>query len=242
MTALTYSPPRFLLLLSAQSNLLRAALVTRDLKIVASAKQTFQVNDGTFDPLEVWYKMKKVIAACFDIGRTQPRELLACALVSDDDAWCVWQERAGVVSAFGLFWHDALAPAQNALSQASRVLEKNVPILGGTCRTWLLWNLSGAYVLPATNLPEWNARAQACGIPLSPPRVCDLSDENCFGMIRARSPFAEPLPIAAIFSVAELLQADESEISSDVLIQRAAARVDAKFSPESKIQSITSSK
>lgn len=224
MTMLTYASPRFFLVLAVHENLLRAALVTRDLKIASSAKQTFVVNDGAFDPAEVWYKMKKVVAACFDIGRTQPRELLACALVSDDIAWCVWQDNAGVVDAAGFFDADALAVPP-------RFREHAAPLLGGTARAWLLWNLSGAYVLNAGELPAWRARAARCDAILTEPHLCAEGNERCYGMIRARSPFAETLPVVALYAAADLMTTGQGDAGADDLIVRAAARVYAKFFP-----------
>ena len=211
------NPPRFLLLLAVHENVLRAALMTRDLKIASAAKQTFTMRDGAFDPAEVWYKMKKVIAACFDIGRTQPRELLAGALVSDERAWCVWQDKAGDVDAAGFFDADACAvPA--------RFREYNTAVMAGTLRAWLLWNLSGAYVLPGAAMPAWRARAAACNAALRAPRTCEEIGADCFGVIRARSPFAEALPIAAMFSENELAADGQGDAAPDEGLIRAAAR------------------
>jgi hypothetical protein len=224
MTMLTYASPRFLLVLAAHENLLRAALVTRDLRIASSAKQSFGVNDGAFDPAEVWYKMKKVIAACFDIGRTQPRELLAGALVGDERAWCVWQDNAGDVDSVGYFF-DGTQTTKGARAVPPRFREHDAPVLAGTLRAWLLWNLSGAYVLPAAEFSAWRARAARCKVVLREPRACDDADTNCFGTLRARSPFAEPLPIAAMFSEAELIPGGQGDASSDDLVARAAAAV-----------------
>ena len=219
-------PPRFLLALAMQDNVLRAALVLRDLRIVASAKQTFQTDAGAFDPGEVWYKMKKVVAACFDIGRTQPRELLACALLGDERAWCVWQDNAGETDSAGFFDADALAvPA--------RFGEHDALLCAGAGRAWLLWNLSGAYVLPQDALPAWRARAAQSNLALAEPRACDAARENCFGTIRARSPFAEPLAIAAVLAETELA-ADGAALAADEWIQRAAARVYANIASGEK--------
>lgn len=217
MTGVDLNPPRFLLVLTAHENLLRAALVTRDLKIASAAQQTFGVNDGAFDPAEVWYKMKKVIAACFDIGRTQPRELLACALVSDERAWCVWQDNAGVVDAAGFLDADAFAVS-------AHFGERAAPRMAGTLRAWLLWNLSGAYVLPAAEFAAWRARAAACDAVLREPRACEETGADCFGVIRARSPFAEPLTMAALFSETDLMADGQGNTAPDELLTRAAAR------------------
>jgi hypothetical protein len=222
------NPPRFLLVLAAQENLLRAALVLRNLKIAASAQQTFRVADAAFDPAEVWYKMKQVIAACLDIGRTLPRELITCALVGDDSAWVMWQDRAGEVDSVGYLADATDASAQRAFGAPTRFREYGAPVLGGTCRAWLLWNLSGAYVLRADELARWNARAARCDIALAPPRVCDAPNAKCFGRIRARSPFAEELSIADVFAESELRAVDV-----DGVIQHAAARVFAQLSRDS---------
>src|SRR5690242_16756558 len=94
--------PRFLLILSAHSNLLRAALVMQDLRIVASAQQTFELHNSRFDPAEVWYKTKKVIAACLDIGRTLTREIAGVVIVSQETAVVIWQEQGNEVVARGM--------------------------------------------------------------------------------------------------------------------------------------------
>ncbi|OQY82900.1 MAG: hypothetical protein B6D41_17695 [Chloroflexi bacterium UTCFX4] len=208
---------RFLLVLSAQSNLVRAALVTRDAQVASSAHKTFQCAHGAFDPAEVWFQTKRVTAACFDIGRTQPRELAACVLVSDDDAWCVWQDNAGVVDAAGFLDGDAWAvPA--------RFRERAAPVMAGTLRAWLLWNLADAYILTASDFLKWDARAAARARMLTAPRVRDARDTSDFGALRARSPFAATLALRAVFATAELRAADETEISADDLARRAAAR------------------
>jgi hypothetical protein len=218
------NPPRFLLVLAVQENLLRAALVLRNLKIAASAQQTFRAADGAFDPAEVWYKMKQVIAACFDIGRTLPRELITCALVGDDSGWAVWQDRAGEVDSVGYWTDQADASAPRAFMVQTHFRKGGAPVLGGTCRAWLLWNLSGAYVLRADELPLWHARAAQCDIELAAPRVCAAPNAECFGMIRARSPFAEELSIADVFAASELRAAD-----ADGMVRHAAARVFAQL-------------
>lgn len=228
MNMLAFAPPRFLLLLVVEANLVRAALATRDLIIASSAKQTFTVNADACDPAEIWYKMKKVIAACFDIGRTQPRELAACAIVGDDKTWCVWQDRAGDVDAVGYVGADA-SLRRNALALLPRFREHAAPLYGGSARAWLLWNLSGAYVVSAAEWTAWRARAAECDAPLTEPRICAAEDENCLGVIRARSPFAEPLPVAASFSFAAL-QVDDAAPPEEIMA-RAAARVDKKFFP-----------
>lgn len=230
------NPPRFLLVLAVQENLLRASLVTRDLKIASSAKQSFHVDENAgavrqFDPAQVWYKMKKVIAACFDIGRTQPRELLACALVDDGRAWCVWQANAGDVNSVG-YGSDANVPLPNTFAIPAGFREHDAPVLGGTAGAWLLWNLSGAYVLPGAELPAWRTRAGGCELPVSEPRPCDDSAAACFGMIRARSPFAETLPIVSVFSGMELV--GQGDVSPDETIRRAAARAYGQLNPAHK--------
>ncbi|MBI4672962.1 MAG: hypothetical protein HY741_15005 [Chloroflexi bacterium] len=233
------NPPRFLLVLAIQANLVRAALVTRDLRIVSSAHQTFRLADGSFDPAEVWYKLKRVTAACFDIGRTLPREIITGALLSDDDAWVVWQANAGEVQAVGILRDDARSPAT--------AFDVGIGLVrGGTMRTWLLWNLSGAYCVPARELEEWHTRAAQCSIGLTPPRVCPDAAQSegtalahspvtrhlspvtpleCFGKIRARGPFAAELPIANVFAERDLVEPGQNEISPDQAILRAAARV-----------------
>lgn len=129
--------PRFLLVLSTESNLLRAALFTRELKNVASARQTFQLvqtEDGgqEFDPAEVWYKMKKVIAACLDIGRTLSREIAGVAIVGTDHARVMWSRQGDEVVSRGRIG-----------SENTRPDDSSVPEFSGTLADWLWWNLTG---------------------------------------------------------------------------------------------------
>src|SRR4051812_40009032 len=125
-------PPRFLLILSVNSNLLRAALVTRESQVVASAQQTFQLNQFDFDPGEVWYKTKKVIAACLDIGRTLSREIAGVVIVSQPDDMVHWRAKGDQVEAYGGVGQ---LPRSDLASHSSAQQ--------GTIGTWLLWNLGG---------------------------------------------------------------------------------------------------
>lgn len=123
MSALPRSTsPRFLLILSADSNLLLALLVTRELRIVASAQQSFQIavqpdEQQTFDPAEVWYKTKKVVGACLDIGRTLPREIAGLVILTGQTQKIEWRER-----------------------------EVHI----GTMAEWLYWSLTGEYLAAGT--------------------------------------------------------------------------------------------
>lgn len=133
MTLATRSA-RFLLILSVHSNLLRAALVTREIRVAASAQQSFQITENEFDPLEVWYKAKKVIAACLDIGRTQTREIAALVIFSTDAESIRW------------------AMQENETVARGKILEASdsAPI-SATLRAWLLWNLTGVVLNEGTN-------------------------------------------------------------------------------------------
>lgn len=133
-----YTPPRFVLVLSVSSNLIRAALVTRDLKIVAAAQQTFSTSEGTFDPAEVWYKTKKVVAACLDIGRTLSREIVGLAIVSDEAQKVEWHEQDGEVVAVG-------SVPENRVRILEQTSSGKMTSYSGTAGDWLLWNLTGAY-------------------------------------------------------------------------------------------------
>lgn len=129
--------PRFLLVLSTESNLLRAALVTRELKNVAFARETFQLGEAydggqEFDPAEVWYKLKKVTAACLDIGRTLSREIAGVAIVGPSHARVVWSRQGDEVISRGFIG------AENAGRDDSIV-----PEFSGTLAYWLWWNLTG---------------------------------------------------------------------------------------------------
>ncbi len=132
--------PRFLLVLSAQSNLLRAALVTRDFKIVSSAQQTFHIADNEFDPLELWYKTKQVVAACLDIGRTQMREIAGVAIVAPENYSVIWSEQAREIAARGV------------VSEIQVVSTHAAESYSGTLGAWLVWNLTGVF-------PEKDANA-----------------------------------------------------------------------------------
>jgi glycerol kinase len=131
-------PPRFLLILSAHSNLLRAALVMQDLRIAASAQQTFEIHNSQFDPAEVWYKTKKVIAACFDIGRTLTREIAGVVIVSQETAMVIWHEQGNEVMARGMILQSADSPTHDEWSAMKQDFS-------GTMGAWLLWNLTGVF-------------------------------------------------------------------------------------------------
>lgn len=168
-------PPRFVLVITAESNLLRAALVTRELKSVASARQPFQVvtpENGTqeFDPAEVWYKMKKVIAACLDIGRTLSREIAGVAIVGETNARVVWSQQVDEVVSSG-----TIEPTIGAVAQTmSGMFAEQGDTFSGTLATWLLWNLTGG----------------AAG-----------RENQEFGKTRARAPFDAELPIVTVLEI-----------------------------------------
>lgn len=170
MTVALNSTPRFLLLLSAHSNLLRAALITRELHIVASAQQTFQITNAEFDPAEVWYKTKKVIAACLDIGRILSREIAALAIVTQEQEAIVWHERENEIIARGQILSDAASFA-HAADELARGIETLAYV--GNIGTYLVWNLTGEYV--TTHAQE-------------------------FGKTRVRAPFDAAIPIVAVLS------------------------------------------
>lgn len=136
-------PPRFLLILSSHSNLLRAALVMQNLRIAASAQQPFELHDSQFDPAEVWYKTKKVIAACLDIGRTLAREIAGVVIVSENTAFVIWHEQGNEVVARGriLESSDELKGAEATANQE----------MSGTLGVWLLWNLTGVFATGETS-------------------------------------------------------------------------------------------
>jgi hypothetical protein len=139
---------RFLLILSVHQNLLRAALVTRDLKIVSSAHQTFELRGDEFDPAEVWYKTKRVIAACLDIGRTQAREIAGVAILAPPNQIVTWAEQEGEIVARGFVSDTEAANTRDAQNVA------------GNLSAWLEWNLTG--VLPDANTNDFGkTRARA---------------------------------------------------------------------------------
>lgn len=155
---------RFLLILSTHSNLLRAALVTRELRIVASAHQPFQIKADEFDPAEVWYKAKQVIAACLDIGRTQSREIAAIAIVTDSSTAVMWHQARGDVTVRGLVSRDAPSPPL-PLPDSSSFADESWQ--HGTMGNWLLWNLSGATEIGSRDFPKTCARSPFDGeIPI----------------------------------------------------------------------------
>lgn len=169
-------PPRFILVLSAQANLLRASLVTRELKSVASARQTFQLNplqDGTqeFDPAQVWYLMKKVIAACFDIGRTLSREIGGVAIVGDTNAQVFWSQATNEIVSVGRMLHPTSSAHPQTLAGAEQFTNS------GTIASWLLWNLTGGVA---------------------------TGQDDGFGHTRARAPFDAELAIVTVIGVAPM--------------------------------------
>lgn len=136
--------PRFLLILSIHSNLIRAGLVTRELRIASSAQQSFQLNASEFDPAEVWYKTKKVIAACLDIGRTLSREIAGVVIVSSEANTVSWQEQGSEVIARGL-----ILPETSVTERAE--MPASTEKFSSTLSGWLLWNLTGAYTAGGTH-------------------------------------------------------------------------------------------
>lgn len=154
-------PPRFLLVLSVQPNLLRALLITRQLKTVAFARQTFQGSEPengiqTFDPAEIWYKMKKVIAACLDIGRTLSREIAGIVIVDEAISRIVWHQEGDEIVSRGYLSPSPVVALPDASERTSE-LESDV---SGTLATWLLWNLTGQFEPGASGeFPHTRARA-----------------------------------------------------------------------------------
>ena len=141
--------PRFLLVLSIHSNLVRAALVTRELRIASSAQQTFQLAKDEFDPAEVWYKTKKVIAACLDIGRTQTREMAGIAVVTNEAEYVEWNvENQEIIARGKIMTGDFSASPLSSDSWR------------GTLSMWLLWNLTGELeISDARDFPKTHVRA-----------------------------------------------------------------------------------
>lgn len=148
------TPPRFLLVLAVHENLLRAALVTRDLRMASSAHQSFEIRGDELDPAEVWYKTKKIFAACLDIGRTQTREIAGIALVTSETEMVTWRENGNEIIAQGERLPSTKAGARNE----SQFVETNQ--CTGTLGTWLVWNLTGVYVTAGVSaLGKTRARA-----------------------------------------------------------------------------------
>ncbi len=147
--SLKMTVPRFLLILSVHSNLVRAALVTRELRIASFAQQTFQIQENEFDPAEVWYKTKKVIAACLDIGRTQTREISGIAIVTKEAERVEWKIENQEIIARGKIVNDD--SGSSPLSPDTR---------HGTLAMWLLWNLTGgSEISDARDFPKTHVRA-----------------------------------------------------------------------------------
>ncbi|MCC7162516.1 MAG: hypothetical protein IT331_08475 [Anaerolineae bacterium] len=146
--------PRFVLVLSAQSNLLCASLVTRELKNVASAKQTFQLvevpgGEQEFDPAEVWYKLKRVIQACLDIGRTLSREIAGVAIVGETRARVVWSRQGEEIVSRGYLGLESPRPEEISAFEFS-----------DTLANWLWWNLTGGLnSMPGSELDKTRARS-----------------------------------------------------------------------------------
>jgi hypothetical protein len=122
---------RFILVLSTRSNTIRAALVTRELVVGASAHQTFALSEERFDPAEVWYKLKQVAAACLDIGRTLPREIAGIALLTDGQGTVEWNPT------------DAGFLPRGSYSTSPQTDGDSERVIRGTLADWLFWNLTG---------------------------------------------------------------------------------------------------
>lgn len=156
--------PRFVLVLAARGNVLRAALVTREPKIAASAHQRFAVTaDGAFDPLEAWYQLKQVIAACLDIGRTLPREMAGLAVVGDRRCVVAWTERSGEKIAYGRVFDappDEGTRAATGAELSARFEEGAGKVMTDSLEDWFLWNLTGTVPPADLSLTPERARAQ----------------------------------------------------------------------------------
>ncbi len=208
-------PPRFLLVIQSTNILLRAALVTAELRIVASAQQTFQSLESSgqreFDPLEVWYKTKQIIAACLDIGRILPREIIAIALVGQGNEGLAWFERNDETHARGVFLETHASPeiVRKFLSDfRQREQAEQIPLYVGNMSEWLLWNLTGAYVESENSRlrKEWN---------IVPPRRVNSTDAQSFGKTRVRAPLNGELPVVAVLNAGEVLEHGKGNSEED---------------------------
>lgn len=248
------SVSRFLLILSAESARMRCALVLRDGRIIASAHHSFEtklVNQEwlAFDPIEVWYKSKQVIAACLDIGHVQAHELAGLALVTHGDQVVAWSVADQELDSAGIALTKA---ASNFTDQVPRLFQWLIerpfslptsPLLSqffvGTLDNWLLWNLSGEYVasrstaqctgLLNSSTGQWDtAKLTECHtlLPVMPP-LCDPNDSECFGHARARGPLTAELPIAAVVSQFDALEfaARQLENKADPLREQSDAAI-----------------
>lgn len=189
---------RYILVIQSSDALVRAGLVTRELRIVASAHQNYQVSRlptgaREFDPLEVWYKTKQVIAACLDIGRTLPREILSVALVGQGDEAIVWFEQDREIVARGVQFESRkdFSPAVRGLLPETC----DAPIYFGAMNTWLLWNLTGEYVT-AQEIGDW--RVENLGVVM--PQVLSASNFPFKPKTRVRAPLGAPLDVTALVS------------------------------------------
>jgi hypothetical protein len=129
----------------------RASLVTRDLRVASSARQSFALDEAEFDPAEVWYKSKKVIAACLDTGRTLAREISGVVVVTGRAERVEWYTDENEVVARGRVQRD---PSPDDAAGAS------APKYHGTLAAWLVWNLTGVYA-PHTGRVFGKTRARA---------------------------------------------------------------------------------
>ncbi|HZQ10864.1 MAG TPA: hypothetical protein VFD70_30085 [Anaerolineae bacterium] len=213
------SPPRFLLVIESTNTFLRAALVTRELKIVASARQSFQVIESSsvqraFDPLEVWYKTKQVIAACSDIGRTLPREIIALALVGQGNEAIAWFEQNGETHARGIFLESQVSPEifRKFLSEfRQREQAEHLPLYLGSMSEWVLWNLTGAYV----EIRGWRLEEE---LNVVMPRRVNSTDVQAFGKSRARAPLNAELPVAVVLDEKEALERGKGHSQADAMV------------------------
>lgn len=244
---------------------MRCALTLRDGRIIASAHQAFEtrkIEQGwiTFDPAEVWYKAKHVIAACLDIGHVQAHELVALALVTRGDQLVAWSITDDDTNSVGVAFNDADTNLVQVpllfdwLIEHFANTQATTPpnqVLSGTLDTWLVWNLSGKYVasrstaqctgLMNMSTGQWDATllTRYHIPPHFLPPLCDMQDTECFGRARARGSLADELPIAAVVSHLDALafalrhpanKADTQRDQSDAVINGTALIAAESFS------------
>ena len=107
-------------------------------------------------PRESWYKTKKVIAACLDIGRTLSREIAGIAIVTDPSARVVWHQAQDEIVARGFVSADTSA---SPLPLAKDSKTEYISEQSGTMSTWLLWNLSGTLEIGENEPPRTSVRS-----------------------------------------------------------------------------------
>lgn len=226
---------RFVLAIGVLTPLVRAALVLADGRMTSAARQPFQLDAisagiHTFDPAEVWYKTKRVIAACMDIGRTQAREIAAIALVYSERDAVLWTRFERETYAAGIQRDTGAAAGAAAIQTRAAAFCQTLPSAAqpvelrvGGMDAWMLECLTGRFV--TLRQPEGmadlrgNAEYELC-VPSPVPK----GDVAALGKTAAGVPPGAGIPIACVLPLQEPDQIAQGDAAGDAPLILAGTR------------------